>query len=66
MIDEAVAKLGKVNAEFSDEEKKALQCIIEVSKKITIVVNDAKNIVSQVKVVCSTLNRVINSKANSV
>ena len=65
LIDEAVAKLGKVNAEFSDEEKKALQCIIEVSKKITIVVNDAKNIVSQVKVVCSTLNRVINSKANS-
>ena len=65
LIDEAVAKLGKLNHGFSDKEKKALHCIIEVSKKITIAVNDAKNVLNEANILCSTLNRVINSKASS-
>ena len=65
LIDELVAKIRKVNVNFSDEEKKALRCIAEVGKNITIAVNDAKNLVEQVKILCSTLNRVINSKANN-
>ena len=55
----------KVNAEFSFEKKKAFQWIIEAHKKIIIAVNDGKNVVSDVKSLYTTLNRVINSKAGS-
>lgn len=65
LIDKAVKEVSKVNSEFSDEEKKALQCIIEASKNITIALNDSKNLVSDVKSLCTTLRRVINSKAGS-
>ena len=64
-IDKAVEQLQKVSAQFRDEEKKVLQCIIEADEKIAIAVNDAKNVVSDVKSLCTPLNKVINSKASS-
>ena len=62
-IDKAVEQLSKVSAEIRDEEKKTLQCINKTEKKIAIAVNDAKNVVSDVKNLCTTLNKVINSNA---
>ena len=65
LIEQAVEQLLKASTEFSHEEKKALQCIIDANKKIAIAVDQAKNVVSDVKSLCTTLNNVINSNTKS-
>ena len=64
-IEHTVKQLSKVIAEFSDEERKALQCIIKANKTIAIAVNDAKNLISDVKSLCNTLATVLNSQDGS-
>ena len=64
-IQDTIDQLSSESAEFSDEEYKAFQCMFESKKKISIAVNDAKNVVSDVKALCITLNSVINDETGS-
>ena len=64
-LEQTLEPLSKVSPEFSDGVKKALQCIFKAKKETAIGVNDAKNLVSNAKYLCKTLNTVLNSQAGS-
>lgn len=51
--------------ELSDEQRKVIQLIVVANKDVATALNVAKNLVSDVKALCTTLSEVINSNAGS-